>query len=273
MGQVTKRGRQLANDEIRRIQLSILDYIDQFCKEKNIKYTLSYGTLIGAVRHKGFIPWDDDIDIAMTRENYERFLKLFNDSSGRYTLLEPRTSKKYQYILGKVVDNTTELIEMGYDNIPIGVFVDVFALDYVADSVKERQREILLRRLICTIRTRKFFPLTYGHSLSSSLLSLLCKMIPVTTSALFRLHHHLFAKHKKTNTLFNMCETGTPDARKQIIPAKCFEKYCSMEFEGKYYSVCEGYDIFLRNQFGDYMQLPPENERHPHEMEAYMKQT
>ena len=87
--------KKLTLDEVKKIQLEILAYIDSFCKKNNISYFINYGTLLGAVRHKGFIPWDDDIDISMDREHYNMFIEKFNQDSSKYKILSLDTDKTY----------------------------------------------------------------------------------------------------------------------------------------------------------------------------------
>ena len=111
-------------NELHTIQLNILDAIHQFCAENEITYFLSSGTLIGAVRHKGFIPWDDDIDLYMPRESYEKFIKLFY-RRGKYVLFSSETVENYPWTFAKVVDSETKLVEAYYPDFEIGINVDV----------------------------------------------------------------------------------------------------------------------------------------------------
>ena len=114
--------------ELRGIQLDLLEEIHRFCQEHHIVYYLSSGTLLGAVRHGGYIPWDDDIDLYMPRESYERFVKEYTDTEGRFTLMEPRRSKHYFYTFAKLTDSRTMMVEDSYTSYPIGVYVDIFHL-------------------------------------------------------------------------------------------------------------------------------------------------
>ena len=127
--------RKLSIEEAKKLELDILDFIDSFCKEHGINYCINYGTLIGAIRHKGFIPWDDDIDLSMTRENYERFIQLFSEKQSRYKLLSLETDDQYFNNFIKIVDPTTKIIDTRntktYDS---GVFIDIFPMDTFNDT-------------------------------------------------------------------------------------------------------------------------------------------
>ena len=95
--------------ELRQIQMGILDEVHRFCEAHGLRYFLSSGTLIGAVRHKGYIPWDDDIDIYMPRKDYEEFLQAYTSDSGHYRAINPQTENHYYYTFAKVVDLRTRM--------------------------------------------------------------------------------------------------------------------------------------------------------------------
>lgn len=127
--------KKLTLDEVKKIQLEILAYIDSFCKKNNISYFINYGTLLGAVRHKGFIPWDDDIDISMDREHYNMFIEKFNQDSSKYKILSLDTDKTYFNNFIKVVDTTTKIVDnRNYKTFSCGVFVDIFPMDKFNDK-------------------------------------------------------------------------------------------------------------------------------------------
>jgi lipopolysaccharide cholinephosphotransferase len=123
--------------ELRQLQLAIMDDIHQFCEQNGIRYSLAGGTLIGAFRHQGYIPWDDDIDIYLMRSDYERFLKEYKDKNGRFQLLCPEQTEHYFYTFAKVIDTQTVMIEDETEGYEIGVYVDVFLL--------------IMSRIICSI--------------------------------------------------------------------------------------------------------------------------
>ena len=127
-------------EELKIIQIEILDEVHNFCLEKGITYFLSSGTLIGAIRHRGYIPWDDDIDLYMPRKDYERFLKIFNQISENCRVLSLSTDKKYALAYAKVERLGTRMIEHVDNPMEMGVNIDVFPIDGVPDSETERER-------------------------------------------------------------------------------------------------------------------------------------
>ena len=140
--------------ELRSIQMGVLDEVHRFCEEHGLRYFLSSGTLIGAVRHQGYIPWDDDIDIYMPRKDYEKFLASYRDERGVYRAINPQTEAHYYYTFAKVVDQRTKMIEDETEGYEIGVYMDIFPVDYVTDDVQERERVFRQKKLFYKIRMR-----------------------------------------------------------------------------------------------------------------------
>ena len=109
---------EMTIEELRKIQIEMLEHIDTICEKHNLKYFLLGGTLIGAIRHKGYIPWDDDIDICMPREDYKKLIEIINtQEDNKYTILNPYENEDYYYFFSKMVDNDTILIEDNYNRI------------------------------------------------------------------------------------------------------------------------------------------------------------
>ena len=120
--------KELSLQEIKEIELDILKMFHSFCIENNIKYYLSHGTLLGAIRYKKFIPWDDDVDLLIPRKDYDRMLSIFKDNE-RYHLFAFEKDSKYSYPFAKLCDMTTRKDEFGYENgVELGVDIDLFRL-------------------------------------------------------------------------------------------------------------------------------------------------
>ena len=142
-------------NQLRGIQIGILDDVHRFCEAHGLTYFLSSGTLIGAVRHKGYIPWDDDIDIYMPRNDYEQFLQTYCDETGHYRVINPQTEPHYYYTFAKVVDLHTLMVEKETEGYQIGVYMDIFPVDYVSDDPKERELVFKKKKLLYKIRRCK----------------------------------------------------------------------------------------------------------------------
>ena len=221
--------------ELRSIQMEILDDVHRFCEAEGLRYSLSSGTLIGAVRHQGYIPWDDDIDIYMLRTDYERFVKTYQNQQGRYRVLNPKKEPHYYYTFAKVVD------------------------------AKERERIFRLKKLLYKIRRCK---ISYSNPLHSRLAYLCYRHLPVSVAMLERWIDRLIIKRKPTNMLCHMTEAG-PTSPKGCFPVADMKKMIDMRFEDRTYKVMIGYDDYLCRTYGDYMKLPPEEQRATHQFEAY----
>lgn len=250
--------------ELRQIQIGILDEVHRFCESHNLCYFLSSGTLIGAVRHKGYIPWDDDIDIYMPRKDYEEFLATYHDQTGRFKSINPYQESNYYYTFAKVVDLRTKMIETETEGYEIGVYMDIFPVDYVTDDLQERKRVFKLKKLLYKIRRCK---ISNANPLRSRLAYWCYKSLPVSAHYVFRLIQRLIVLGKPTHTVCNMTEAGPKI--KGCFPAEDIASSVYIEFEGKLYKTMVGYKDYLERTYGDYMTLPPVEQRVTHQFEAY----
>lgn len=257
--------------ELRNIQMGILDDVHRFCEEQGLRYSLSSGTLIGAVRHQGYIPWDDDIDIYMLRTDYERFLKTYHDPEGRYKILAPSQKGRaggeapYYYTFAKVVDQRTKMVEKETEGYEIGVYIDVFPVDYVPEDKRAQDFIFRAKKLLYKIRRCK---ISNSNPLHSQLAYWCYRSLPVTVGMLDKLIRKLIVHHEPTGRLCHMTEAG-PATPKGCFPAADMKKMMDMRFEDRVYKVMIGYDDYLTRTYGDYMKLPPENQRTTHQFEAY----
>ena len=249
--------------ELRSIQMGILDDVHRFCKEHHLRYFLSSGTLIGAVRHKGYIPWDDDIDIYMPRQDYEQFMHTYKDR-GHYRVINPRLEDNYYYTFAKVVDQRTRMVEDEVQGYEIGVYMDIFPVDYVTENLQERGRVFRLKHLLYKIRRCK---LSHENYLSSKLAYLCYRCLPISVQQLNCWIERLIVLREPTDTVCNMTEAGPK--MKGCFPATDIASSVDIEFEGRIYKTMVGYRDYLERTYGDYMTLPPVEQRVTHHFEAW----
>lgn len=250
--------------ELRQIQMGILDEVHRFCEAHGLRYFLSSGTLIGAVRHKGYIPWDDDIDIYMPRKDYEEFLRTYISDSGHYRAINPQTENHYYYTFAKVVDLRTRMVEKETEGYEIGVYMDIFPVDYVTDDFQERERIFKKKKLLYKIRRCK---ISKNNYLRSHLAYFVYKHWPMSVGQIERKIRKLIVLTEPTRTVCNMTEAGPKI--KGCFPAEDISSSVDIEFEGKQYKTMVGYKDYLERTYGDYMTLPPVEQRVTHKFEAY----
>ena len=242
--------------EIRRIQLNVLANFDSFCKEHNLKYFLAFGTLLGAVRHKGFIPWDDDIDVFMLRDDYNKLIRYYKD--GRFKLMSVERLKKnqYSYAYAKLVDAETLLIEKIRPNQKLGIGIDIFPLDYLKNN--EEYHDKLIKRYARI----NYFDTAKGKK------GIFIRIIGKKGwSRIYNVLH--FVNKYKFSHIGNCCSINTS---KDYYECSWFEKTVQLPFEDDIFEAPIEYKKVLEERFGDYMTLPEENKRKPlHSYEAFIK--
>lgn len=248
-------------EELKTIQFEILQSIHDYCMENNLKYSLAFGTLLGAVRHKGFIPWDDDIDIMMPRKDYEQFIESYNHSY--YKVYDFRKDKDYALPYAKVAD-TRSLLEETTNMKNIGVNVDVFPLDVLADT-KEASLAFLQSLIPIKRRFRmKFLKPTPKNVWWKRIAIRLSKLLVLNSSlkSLSNEIHECILSNPNQNASFKGTPANTdPNAIRCIFERELFDSYVNLPFEGKEFLAAVGYDRILRIYYGDYMQLPPVEKR------------
>lgn len=248
--------------ELRQLQMGILQSVHDFCMAHDLCYFISSGTLIGAVRHGGYIPWDDDIDIYMPRKDYERFIEMYHD--GIYRVINPDTEPQYYYTFAKVVDVRTRMLETETVGYEIGVYIDVFPIDYVPDDLKERERIFKRKKLLYKIRRCK---ISKVNPLDSRLAYFCYKYWPMTVKQLNRKIKKLIVREQPTRMVCHMTEAGP--SVKGCFPAADIASQVDILFEGRTYKTMVGYKDYLERTYGDYMTLPPEEQRVTHKFKAY----
>lgn len=251
-------------DEIKQIELDILDEFASFCDENNLKYSLDGGTLLGAIRHKGFIPWDDDIDVIMPLPDFLRFIEMYSGNQ-KY---EIKYGKKDGFHFAKLCDSRTVVRKDFRDESKLyGIWIDIFPM-YSIDN----DDSIALKDINRMLHYEKKYwnYLGYKHIINP----------------FKRMYHYLVNDFmlslylNKIDSIAKKHQYGTTD-RIRFIPVlssklsytteEHFVNQVKMQFEGKYFWGPSDYDTYLQRLYGDYMKLPPKGERITHEVEAYWK--
>lgn len=259
-------------NDIKKCGFEILIEIHNFCEKNNIKYSLGFGTLLGAIRHKGFIPWDDDVDVLMLREDYERFIKTFN--SDNYGVNACNIDNKYYLPFAKVYDKRTIKIEPVYtpNGFEIGVNVDIFPIDYFNDE--ERYKKIVKKRK--GLRRKFFFsqflikkPKCFKDFIKNIIAPFYNKK---NNKYANMLNNYIRKNNKNKNDKRILVHNEIFNNRPYIFPITLFDSLIKVEFEGREFYSIKDYDIYLKVCYGDYMKLPPEEQRITHHnFEAYIK--
>ena len=238
-----------------------LESIDKCCRENNIKYSLCWGTMIGAIRHHGFIPWDDDIDVMMPRDDYNRFLEVYNDE--KYGVYTPKKNKNCIQIITKIFDKRTCAFYYNHPKSLFGVWVSIFPYDNAPDENLrqwEKRRDFLLK--LYHIKTTRFFT---TNSLKKRLGKVLLKMLVLPFSSIW-INNKLEACLTKFNgyQTKNICIwPGIPYNEFKYYPKELLDDFIDIQFENVKTRIIRRYDEFLRLRYGDYMELPPKSERIP----------
>ncbi len=250
-------------DELKKIQLQILDYVAKFCDENEIEYFLDCGTLLGAIRHKGYIPWDDDIDIGMLRPSYEKFLSLFNKSNNRYKVYSIENNKSFFSPHAKVLDTNTILYEPDEKGRKININIDVFVYDNAPDNDKKVEKMFNRRdfyRNLNTLRTLNNRP--NGNIIRRTVIYFLRALVRVFKSNYFCLK---MIENSKAYSNAQTKRVGNfTSYSRTVCNRTVFDDYTKVEFEGKFFKAPEGYDAWLRSFYGNYMELPPPEKRISH---------
>lgn len=258
--------------KIQLIQLEILIEFDRICKRNGLEYQLFSGTLLGAIRHKGFIPWDDDIDIAMTRRDYEKFLKVCNgDLNSDYFLQNYNTDPNFFRQYSKIRKNGTKYLEYAFKDIDIhhGIFIDIFPMDSVLpNSFLEniRCKTLLILWKLNRVRNRGVSPdANILKRIIASWIKASNKIIK--KPVLDKLERNILTlfNDKKTGYLNHLTNRTTMTRFKQfLINDEDFNNIIEWEFEGYSFPIPKSYHRYLTNIYGDYMKLPPKDLQQPH---------
>lgn len=259
-----KDTKEISIEEIKKCELEMLSFIHEFCTRYGLRYYLAYGTLIGAVRHKGFIPWDDDVDIAMPRKDFLKLCEVL-PSNSHYTLVSSYTTKDYTVPFAKLYDNRTRLIQdyNFIERVELGVYIDIFILDGfpTASSLARKHSEKIDKYM------RRWYWANTKFRVSDSFLH---DIIRFVFTIPYRIKGPKYYSELLNDTLstyeFDDSVLVT-DASSMDPLSKCtvlkdiYGDGILLEFEGLVFSAPQKYDDYLRINYGDYMKIPEEKDR------------
>ncbi|MDR2888321.1 MAG: LicD family protein [Lachnospiraceae bacterium] len=247
------------------IQLELLLEVDRICKKNAIAYNIIAGTLLGAVRHQGYIPWDDDADVAFLREEYERFREACKKDLDRerFYFQDHRNTPGYRWGYGKLRRKETQFIREHQEFMPYeqGVFIDIFPLDQVPDSYPGR----MIHNFHC-FAIRKILWSEVGKTADRSLVmrGLYGLLSCIPERVVFRHYYHFMREGNRKKTKWVRILTF-PTPNKQYGYRKIwYQKSKLYQFEGHSFPGAKDYKEYLTFKFGDYMTLPPAHLRKTH---------
>ncbi len=262
-----KKMKSVSIREMKNIELELIQKFDKICNENRLKYSIAYGTLLGAIRHKGFIPWDDDIDVIMPREDYIKLLELDVDSED-VCLKSFRKSKNYYYSFAKLISRKTIVLEPHRYEKDMGVWIDIFPVDFF--EYENIDRIVKIAR-----KYKKISDFVNSKACNSNILTYPIKFLIKRVAHLFS--KKILKRHEKLvsstdgeyfiQATYNLC------GKKDSFKSELWDNIKYYAFENTKIKGFANYDYYLKSLYGDYMKLPPkEEQKSHHRFEAYYKE-
>lgn len=259
----------LTMDEVKKIELQILSTVADICDRNDLPYYLAYGTMLGAVRHKGFIPWDDDIDIFLKRSDYQKLLFALKAQKPEWMSVLDDSVEGYYYPFAKAVDNRT-MAKMEDNVTPHGIWIDIFPEDNLPENDLERKIFIaygtFLRDTIIAMTTDFTSDNLGKKALPKKILNFYASLVGKKKITEQFNQHAL--KYINASSKYVAC-LSTPYGQREMMDAKRVFKRTKFTFEGEEFFGPEDYDYYLGKLYGNYMQLPPVEKRRQHNIEAW----
>ncbi|MCI7694411.1 MAG: LicD family protein [Veillonella caviae] len=281
--------KELTAEELKQIQLNILKHVAEFCDVNGIKYFLCGGTLLGAIRHKGFIPWDDDIDIAMPRKDYVRFFELYDNTNGRYRADSLENNPDWHLSVGRVGDLNTVLydhvLKEKYAN--YHAFIDIFPVDGVPNNSVKHKILLYCQKLLSTLANASSFSYSASNHFSDSkevninlknnirtcfkyILITLC--FPFSTKKIQRLVNFIAQLTSISESNMVGLTTYVWNWKFEVLKKESIDKFVLVPFEDSEFYAPIGYDEYLSSTYGDYMTPPPKaSQVSHHNFKVYWK--
>lgn len=265
--------REINLDEKKKIMLSLMDEIDSFCRRNHIRYFLVGGSLLGAVRHQGFIPWDDDMDIGMPRADYERFLRSFVSQSDHVRVICHENTDHYIWPSAKAIDDRTVLLEQDNPRHAIGVFIDIFPFDYIEGTYEDAVKCVKSNEAFQLALTLKYLKVRRERPFAKNVCILLSKIFYLVPNQVLIRRINSNGTASPSVACRYVCNFCGAWGVREISEAENFEDTTELPFEGRRYLAPIGYDRYLTTVYGDYMTPPPkEKQTTHHDSIAYWKE-
>lgn len=253
-------------NHLQNLELMILKDFVRICDENNLKYYIYGGSLLGAIRHKGFIPWDDDIDVIMFRKDYEQFKKIFLSSTNeKYGLLTHELYDDYFFLFSKLYLKGTKFEEWWVDQVSfdVGINIDIFVLDYVSDNnlkcFFETKVSRILDKLLATSSIKlKSYP--FATQLISNFSHCILNLLKIKPITLINICLKLLTKYDNTRRVCDISALNHP----QVYNVDDYGDGKLIKFEDIEINAPINHHSILEQIYGDYMQLPPESDRYNH---------
>lgn len=256
---------------LQNLELMILKDFIKFCDENNLKYYLYGGSLLGAVRHEGFIPWDDDIDVIMFRDDFEKFKKLFlSKANDKYELLTNEVYDDYFLLFSKLMLKNTLFEEWWVNqvNFNVGINIDIFVLDYVSDNKFKCFFQTKVSRFLDRVLTMSSVKLEgYSFLIQNicNFIHFILKTLRIKPKHVIKACLKLLTRYEGTKRVCDICALHHP----QIYNVDDFSEGIKIKFENMEVNIPVNYHSILKQIYGDYMQLPPEEDRYNHITNAF----
>lgn len=269
-------------EEQKQLALAILKSVADYCDKQGLRYYLAYGTMLGAVRHKGFIPWDDDIDIMMPRDDYNKFLNEYNGYNDIYRVCSIEKDDSYPYTMAKVFDQRTKLIDftLWKQYKYAGVFVDIFPIDGLPSKAEEQESLFNHQQFLNLLVHGSCMKYTFSHhyvdskepgakikalSRTISKFAAITLMHPLSTQKLVKKINQEACKYSfETSDNVSVLIDCASGNKREVMPKEIFKNPRLYQFEHYQFKGVDDYDFYLTHLFHNYMEMPPVDWRLPH---------